>query len=237
MYLIKSLSEFFNNGSIFQKQKRRYILLDNLRICIGFLYYHFYKNSVEVGWYLKDLAQQWSDQLPWELVEQIYFKSNVFKNPEERPNRHGRASQSRVSNTWRKSSERSRLGAKYLGLYGTADNKKTMSSAQEARCRVRIQDPAGPFMGSSRGGAPCSKQRRPPGLRKSDTPPRGTSGCALPYSSIFRPVPIPLNDRQPPPRGRPLARCVGIVNAVIPLSSITSIGIAPFDGGLKARGR
>lgn len=64
---------------------------------------------------------------------------------------------------------------------------------------------AGPFMGSSRGGAPCSKQRRPPGLRKSDTPPRGTSGYALPYSSIFRPVPIPLNDRQPPPRGRPRA--------------------------------
>lgn len=93
---------------------------------------------------------------------------------------------------------------------------------------------AGPFMGSSRGGAPCSKQRRPPGLRKSDTPPRGTSGCALPYSSIFRPVPIPLNDRQPPPRGRPRA---GIVNAVILLSSITSIGIAVFDGGLKARWR
>jgi len=50
---------------------------------------------------------------------------------------------------------------------------------------------AGPFMGNSRGGAPCSKQRRPPGLRKSDTPPvHGTSRDVRypthPYSGSFQ---------------------------------------------------
>ena len=94
---------------------------------------------------------------------------------------------------------------------------------------------AGPFMDSSRGGAPCSKQRRPPGLRKSDTPPRYLSGCALPYSSIFRPG-ISNSIKRPATSVESWPSC-GIINAVILLPSITSIGIAVFDGSSKARGR
>jgi len=79
----------------------------------------------------------------------------------------------------------------------------------------------GPFMGSSRGDAPYSKQRRPPGLRKSDIPPRGTSGCAL--------LPIPTRSdsiKRPATSNAGLVHRVGIVgNAVILLPSITSIGI------------
>lgn len=86
---------------------------------------------------------------------------------------------------------------------------------------------AGPFMGSSRGDAPYSK-RRPPGPRKSDIPPRGTSGCAL----------LPISARsikRPATSNAGLVHRVGIVgNAVILLPSITSIDIAVFDGSLKA---
>lgn len=103
------------------------------------------------------------------------------------------------------------IGAKYppLGGEGDTDNKKTVSSAQEARCRVRIQDPLVHSWVAPVAAHLARNNVRPPGLRKSDTPPRGTSGCALPYSSIFRPVPIPLNNRQPPPRAGPVC-CASI---------------------------
>lgn len=83
-----------------------------------------------------------------------------------------------------------------ISLIESTDNKETMSSAQKTRCRVRIQDP--PVHSRSRGGAPCSKQRWSPRLRKSDTP-RYHGARTLPYSSIFRPVSIPSKNRQPPP--------------------------------------
>jgi len=92
---------------------------------------------------------------------------------------------------------------------------------------------AGPFMGSSRGGAPCSKQRRPPGLRKSDTPPWYLGMCA----TLLIHIPACSNSiKRSATSAKSWPSCrVGIVNAVILLPSITSIAV--FDGGLKARGR
>jgi len=52
--------------------------------------------------------------------------------------------------------------------------------------------------------APCSEQRRPPGLWKSDTPTSGCTGYPThPYSPL---VPISLNNWQPPPSPGPRER-------------------------------
>jgi hypothetical protein len=97
------------------------------------------------------------------------------------------------------------------------DNKKMPSSDSGGQMSRKDSGPAGPVHGGSRGNAPCSEQRRPPGLRKSDTPMSGCTGYPThPYSRL---VPIPLNNWRSPPNWPSF-----VASVVIPCPSIASPG-------------
>lgn len=102
-----------------------------------------------------------------------------------------RASQSCTSNT---SGKRSRLAQ---SIPGCLDNKKTMSpEGPGGQMSRKDSGSAGPFMGSSRWQRTLLETTSTSWTKEIRyTAARYLGMRALPYSSIFRPVPIPLSNR------------------------------------------